>query len=98
MKPVSTILTHGWCCAVWTPVFSAFLHRFLRADDTRRKLGKLASKGNDPGGDLAMGVVLQAALKEGMPVQSVTFPHDTYIDIGTPEDLLRAVRQFQPPQ
>ena len=98
MKPVSTILTHGWCCAVWTPAFSAFLHRFLRADDTRRKLGKLASKANDPGGDLAMGVVLQAALKEGMPVQSVTFPHDTYIDIGTPEDLLRAVRQFQPPQ
>ena len=44
MKPVSTILTHGWCCAVWTPVFSTFLHRFLRADDTRRKLGKLASK------------------------------------------------------
>ena len=30
-----------------------------------------------------MGVVLQAALKEGLPVQSVIFPHDTYIDIGT---------------
>ena len=45
-----------------------------------------------------MGVVLQAALKEGVPVQSVIFPHDTYIDIGTPEDLLKAVRQFQPPE
>ena len=98
MKPVSTILTYGWCCAVWTPTFSAFLHRFLRADDTRRKLGKLASRANDPGGDLAMGVVLQAALKEGVPVQSVIFPHDLPIDIGTPEDLVKAVRQFQSPE
>ena len=98
MKPVSTILTYGWCCAVWTPTFSAFLHRFLRADDTRRKLGKLASGANDPGGDLAMGVVLQAALKEGVPVQSVIFPHDLPIDIGTPEDLVKAVRQFQSPE
>ncbi len=94
MKPVSTILTYGWCCAVWTPTFSAFLHRFLRADDTRRKLGKLASTANDPGGDLAMGVVLQAALKEGLPVQSVIFPHDLPIDIGTPEDLVKAVRLY----
>lgn len=98
MKPVSTILTYGWCCAVWTPAFSAFLHRFLRADDTRRQLGKLSSKANDPGGDLALGVVLQAALKEGLPMQSVIFPHDTCIDIGTPEDLVKAVRQFHLPE
>lgn len=93
MKPVSTILTHGWCCAVWTPAFSDFLHRFLRAGSTGRNLGRLASRANDPGGDLAMGVVLQAALKEGLPMQSVIFPHDVPIDIGTPADLLKAVRQ-----
>lgn len=98
MKPASTSLTYGWSCAVWTPGFSAFLHRFLRAEDTRRNLSTLTSKVNDPGGDLAMGVVLQAALKEGLPMQAVLFPHDTYIDIGTPDNLVKAVRQLHLPE
>ena len=93
MKPPSTSLTFGWCFAVWTPVFSEFLHNFLRADETKRNLSLLANTANDPGGDLAVGVVFQAALKAGLPVQSVTFPHDSYLDIGTPENLAKAVRQ-----
>ena len=98
MKPVTTTLTHGWCCAVWTPAFSDFLHRFLRAEETHRNLAQLANTAHDLGGDLAVGVVLQAALKAGLLLQSVIFPHDTYIDIGTPEDLAKAVRQFNPPE
>ena len=98
MKPVTTTLTHGWCCAVWTPAFSDFLHRFLRAEETHRNLAQLANSTHDLGGDLAVGVVLQAALKAGLLLQSVIFPHDTYIDIGTPEDLAKAVRQFNPPE
>ena len=97
MKPVSTTLTCGWCCAVWTPVFTDFLHRFLRADDTQRNFDRLTSKANDPGGDLAVGVVLQAALKAGLVMQSVKFPGARYLDIGTPENLLKAVRQFHQP-
>lgn len=93
MKPVTTTLTHGWCCAVWTPAFSDFLHRFLRAEETHRNLAQLANTAHDLGGDLAVGVVLQAALKAGLLLQSVIFPHDTYIDIGTPEDLAKAVRE-----
>ena len=50
------------------------------------------------GGDLAVGVVLQAALKAGLLLQTVIFPHDTYIDIGTPEDLAKAVREFNRPE
>ena len=98
MKPVTTTLTYGWCCAVWTPAFSEFLHRFLRAEETHRNLAQLANTSHDLGGDLAVGVVLQAALKAGLLLQSVIFPHDTYIDIGTPEDLAKAVRQFNPPE
>ena len=98
MKPVTTTLTYGWCCAVWTPAFSEFLHRFLGAEETHRNLAQLANTAHDLGGDLAVGVVLQAALKAGLLLQSVIFPHDTYIDIGTPEDLAKAVRQFNPPE
>ncbi len=98
MKPASTTLTDGWCCAVWTPRFSAFLHGFLRAEETQRNLSRLANTANDPGGDLAVGVVLQAALKAGLVVQSVKFPGERYLDIGTPENLLKAVREFHKPE
>ncbi len=94
MKPASTTLTDGWCCAVWTPRFSTFLHEFLRADETKRNMSRLANRANDPSGDLAVGVVLQAALKAGLVLQSVTFPGERYLDIGTPENLLKAVREF----
>ena len=98
MKPALTTLTHGWCCAVWTPRFSDFLHRFLRADETKRNLSRLATTANDLGGDLAVGVVLQAALKAGLSMQSVKFPGERYLDIGTPENLVKAVRQFHQPE
>ena len=97
MKPVTTTLTYGWCCAVWMPRFSTFLHDFLRADETKRNLSRLANTANDPGGDLAVGVVLQAALKAGLVMQTVKFSNERYLDIGTPENLLKAVRQFHQP-
>lgn len=93
MKPASTTLTFGWCFAVWMPAFSEFLHHFLRAEETKRNMNVLASTTNDPGGDLAVGVVFQAALKAGMRIQAVKFPQDSYLDIGTPENLAKAVRQ-----
>lgn len=98
MKPASTNLTYGWCCAVWTPTFTEFLHSFLRADETRRNLDRLASKANDPGGDLAVGVVFQAALKAGLSIHSVKFPGHGYLDIGTPENLAKAVRECHLPE
>ena len=93
VKPASTTLTFGWCFAVWTPAFSNFLHQFLRDDATKRNMNVLASTANDPGGDLAVGVVFQAALKAGLRMQAVKFPQDSYLDIGTPENLAKAVRQ-----
>jgi len=93
MKPASTRLSHGWSCAVWTGVFTEFLHGFLRSAETKRDLSRLTSKANDPGGDVAMGVVLQAALKAGITVQSVNLPGESPLDIGTPENLAKAVRE-----
>jgi len=91
MKPRTTTLTFGWDCAVWTPVFSEFLHGFLRSEETKRNLDRLASTANDPGGDLAVGVVLQAALKAGLSIQSMKFPEASYLDVGSPENLAKAV-------
>jgi glucose-1-phosphate thymidylyltransferase len=58
-----------------------------------QSMGVLANTSNDPGGDLAVGVVFQEALKVGLRIQSVKFPHDRYLDIGTPDNLVKAVRQ-----
>ena len=95
MKPPTTTLTYGWDFALWTPVFSEFLHRFLQSEETKRNLGRLASTVNDPGGDLAVGVVLQAALKAGISVQSVRIHSAGALDIGTPENLAKALRLHQ---
>lgn len=95
MKPSTTTLTFGWDFAVWTPIFSRFLHDFLRSEETKRSLDRLANTANDPGGDLAVGVVLQAALKAGLLIQSVKFPDASHLDIGRPENLVRAASHFQ---
>lgn len=94
MKPTETTLTFGWHFAVWTPVFTQFLHRFLRSEETRQNITRLTSTANDPGGDLAVGVVLQAALKAGLRIQSVKFSERGCLDIGTPDNLARAARLF----
>jgi glucose-1-phosphate thymidylyltransferase len=94
MKPPVTTLVFGWSFAVWTPVFSEFLHRFLQADTTKRNMSLLANTANDLGGDLAVGVVFQAALMAGLSIQTVRFPDACYLDIGTPDNLVKAVRQY----
>jgi transposase InsO family protein len=46
----------------------------------------------DAQGDVPVGAVIQAAVRQGLSVESVTFPRGSYLDIGTPADLRKAVR------
>ena len=39
-----------------------------------------------------MGDVIQAAIESGLKIDAVKFPKGAYIDIGTPEDMVAAVR------
>jgi glucose-1-phosphate thymidylyltransferase len=85
IKPEKTELIYTWQNAVWTPVFTRYMHNYLsdRTPDTI-----------DPGRqkELFVGDVIQAAIMDGMRVESVLFPDGNCVDIGTPEDLMRAVR------
>lgn len=81
IKPEETKLKLGWVFAVWTPRFSEFLHEYLAA---HRPLA-----GTEPAGELTIGAVIQAGLREKLRMQSVLFPRHTYLDIGTPEGLRR---------
>ena len=77
----------GWAIALWTPIFSAFMHRYL---------AELVSCGNtmDPTGhEITQDDVFQAAIDGGLQVDHVFFPEGFVLDIGTPEDLLVAQRR-----
>ncbi len=94
LKPKETHLKYAWICAVWAPTFTEFLHDFLRSHKTRNGLAALANLRIDPQGDLPVGAVLRAAVCKGLHVEGVVFPQETYLDIGTPSDLCRAVQQY----
>jgi glucose-1-phosphate thymidylyltransferase len=83
IKPDRTELELAWIAAVWSPAFTIYLHQRL-ADGTDR--------GSD-GRELYLGDVFQAAVDDGLHVDSTTFPDGRFRDIGTPDDLLRALRE-----
>lgn len=94
LKPLQTDLHYAWVCAVWAPTFTQFLHDFLLSDEARQYRQE-GGRQIDPQGDLPVGAVIQAAIRQGMRVDSVTFPAGTYIDIGTPGDLARALQMYR---
>ncbi len=80
IKPAETDLKHTWAIAVWTPVFTEFMHAFLEShQDTA-----------DRSPELYIGDVVRAAIQSGMDVQGIPVSDHPFIDIGTREDLERA--------
>jgi len=84
IKPRQTELRYTWIIAVWTPVFTRFMHEYLAAAQTKNAVGLQPS-------ELYVGDVIQAALQAGLQVETVSFPADDYLDIGTPDDLVKAI-------
>jgi glucose-1-phosphate thymidylyltransferase len=80
IKPAETTLQYTWIVAVWTPRFTKFMYDYLNNEDT-------------PGRELYVGDVILAALKKGLSVTSVLFEDGYALDIGTPEDLERALTE-----
>jgi glucose-1-phosphate thymidylyltransferase len=84
IKPRHTDLRYTWGLAVWNMTFSEFLHSTTAAPLP-------ASTGQR---ELFIGDVFQAAINKGLHVDSIQVSERPYIDIGTVEDLARAVRVF----
>ena len=80
IKPVETTLTNTWGVAIWTPVFTEFMHTFL---DSHQHTADRAP-------ELYIGDVVRAAIQAGMNVQGIPVSEQPFIDIGTREDLERA--------
>ncbi len=88
IKPAETSLDLTWIIAMWTPLFTRFLHEYLRGIECAY------DPESGPHPEFHLGHILQAALRVGMVIDSVTFPNGSCLDIGTPTDLVRAVRRF----
>jgi glucose-1-phosphate thymidylyltransferase len=93
VKPPSTDLRYTWITAVWTPSFTRFMHEYLQS-----LLEKEAPTDSGPPGqrELHMGHVVQAGIESGMRVETVLFAEGRYLDIGLPENLVKAITSTVP--
>jgi glucose-1-phosphate thymidylyltransferase len=83
-KPRHTELSHSWCIGVWTPVFTEFLHTYISA---HRQPAVVTS-------EVSIGEVIQAAVAAGLLIEAIPLSEKSYLDIGTAEDLVRAVQRY----
>lgn len=77
IKPGQTELRFTWGIAVWSPIFSRYMHNYLASHQDAVK--------SKP--ELFVGNVIQAAIEEGMRVDGIRVSDTPYLDIGTREDL-----------
>ncbi len=92
LKPKTTDLRDAWVCAVWTPVFTKFLHKLLQRSGDGKSKRLFGNKRIDPQGDIPVGAVIREAIRAGVRVEAVRFPAGDYLDIGTPESFALAAR------
>jgi glucose-1-phosphate thymidylyltransferase len=91
IKPARTHLRYAWIIAVWTPVFTQFMHDYLIGlqDQSRR-----SDIGSNLTGrrELFVGDVIRAAIDNHLDVEGIPVQDGIYLDIGTPDTLHKAIR------
>jgi glucose-1-phosphate thymidylyltransferase len=86
IKPKQTNFSDTWIAAAWTPLFTGFMHEYLLRDSVIRGQGDAEQSLLDK--ELHMGDVINAALESKMKVATVHFDSGSFLDIGTPEDIV----------
>jgi glucose-1-phosphate thymidylyltransferase len=86
IKPSQTNLHFTWGAAVWSPIFSQFIHSYVTAQKPFASEKK----------ELSMSEVVKAAIDNNLRVEAVHVSDEPFLDIGTPEGLLRAAKQLLP--
>ena len=92
-KPPQTDLRYMWGIAVWTPAFTQFMHEYLIEVEANKVRSDVDSN-LPPQSELPIGDVIQASIYKGFRVEAEVFSQGSYLDIGTPDDLVRAVTHY----
>ena len=87
VKPERSNLAYIWILAVWTPVFTTFMHDYLKIEHQARERREITQ-------EIHLGNVVDRAIAEGLNVYGHAFPDFHFIDIGTPGELAKAYRDF----
>ena len=91
VKPARTHLRFAWIIAVWTPVFTQFMHEYLAS--IQQKIQQYNTSNNlSESRELFVGDVIQAAIDDNFHVEGIIFQDGTYLDIGTQDNLFKAIR------
>jgi glucose-1-phosphate thymidylyltransferase len=80
-KPADTNIENTWGCACWNSRFTGFMHDYLKSRSVNGKEAILAD-------------VFLGALRQGLSMFGLFFADGEYIDVGTPDDLVVAVKRF----
>jgi glucose-1-phosphate thymidylyltransferase len=83
IKQAECSLTETWGIAIWTPRFTGYMHNYLATH-----VAAAATK------EFHVGDVIQAALDDGLLVKGIRVSDSPFIDIGTPDDLARAIDRY----
>jgi len=84
VKPTRSDLRFTWVIAAWAASFTEFLHRYVAQVEADAPM---------PRTELHMSEVVMAALNAGLRVEGLHLPGARFLDIGVPENLVRALRQ-----
>jgi glucose-1-phosphate thymidylyltransferase len=92
-KSTTADLGFMWAIAVWRPTFSQFLRSFV--EDSLQCLSNKEAAGlaRHSLPEYPIGDVIHAAVQSGLIVEAEVFTRGSYIDIGTPGNLVKAVQQ-----
>jgi len=84
IKPNSTALKWTWALAVWSPEFSRYMHNCLKKLFHEYETNKRT--------ECHVGTVFQIALKDGIKFDHVFIHNGKMMDMGTPEDLKKIMK------
>ena len=88
IKPPASTLRHVWAIAVWSPRFTQFMHDYL----AQRKPEFAAAYEAGIKKEIIVSDIMQAAIENGLNIRGVLFENGSCLDVGTPEDLQKALK------
>ncbi len=83
-------VNYAWLTAVWTPVFTKYLHEFV-SEHKKKYLDDCFETAIKNKRELFVGDIFQAAIADRLNIETVLFTDGNCLDIGTPDDLAKAL-------